>query len=172
MLVLGWMTAGVMAWVFVLVVETGTKGGGAGWLAIGVSRGTWVIAGAGGSCPMAGRLEPTVYNWVKWVTWGIVITIEKKKKKKTKCFLIYFCLFYLFIYLFIYLYIFCEPKWAVLGDSCATSMLCLLTSWSYWLPITVKEFCEIEPLDHICYWSCTGPPSSRMPYSGFPLIGQ
>ena len=48
-LVLGWTTAGVMAWVFVLVVETGTKVGGAGWLAIGVSRGTWVIAGAGGS---------------------------------------------------------------------------------------------------------------------------
>ena len=54
MLVLGWTTAGVMAWVFMLVVDTGTKGGGAGWLTIGVSRGTWVIAGAGGSCPMAG----------------------------------------------------------------------------------------------------------------------
>ena len=106
MLVLGWTTAGIMAWVFVLVVETGTKGGGAGWLAIGVSRGTWVIAGAGGSCPMAGRLEPIVYNWVKWVTLGIVVTIKRKKKEKTKC-------------------------WAMLGDSCATPMLCLLISWSY-----------------------------------------
>ena len=35
MLVLGWTTAGVMAWVFVLVVETGTKGGGAGGWQLG-----------------------------------------------------------------------------------------------------------------------------------------
>ena len=27
---------------------------------------------------MAGRLEPVVHSWIKWVTWGIVITIERK----------------------------------------------------------------------------------------------
>ena len=52
MLVVGWTTTGVMAWV--LVVDGGTKGREAGWLTIGVSRGTRVMAGAGGSYPMAG----------------------------------------------------------------------------------------------------------------------
>ena len=37
-----------------------------------------MIAGAGGSCPMGGRLEPIVCNYIKWVTWGIVITIKRK----------------------------------------------------------------------------------------------
>ena len=27
---------------------------------------------------MAGRLEPVVHSWIKWVTWEIVITIERK----------------------------------------------------------------------------------------------
>ena len=40
MLLLDCTTAGVMAWVFVLVFKTGTKGGGPGWLTIGASRGT------------------------------------------------------------------------------------------------------------------------------------
>ena len=56
------------------------------------------MAGAGGSCPMVGRLEPVVHSWITWVTWGIVITIKRKAN---------------------------EPKWAVLGDSCATPLLCL-----------------------------------------------
>ena len=47
---------------------------------------------------MAGRLEPIVYNWIKGVTWGIVITIKRKANG---------------------LFIFSAYKWAVLGDSFA-----------------------------------------------------
>ena len=28
---------------------------------------------------MAGMLEPVVHSWIKWVTWGIVITIKREK---------------------------------------------------------------------------------------------
>ena len=27
----------------------------------------------------------------------------------------------------------------------------------YWLPLMVRKFCEIEPLDHTCYWTSLAP---------------
>ena len=52
---------------------------------------------------MAGRLEPVVHSWIKWVTWGIVITINREKPMG--CF-IYFLFLYIYIYFIFYLFIF------------------------------------------------------------------